>query len=44
MRYARRMRVLVFAFGVAVAVFMVWSLWLNRSVGSCRRSSARASR
>jgi signal transduction histidine kinase len=27
------MRVLVLAFGVAVAIFMVWSLWLNRSVG-----------
>jgi len=27
------MRFLVGAFGVAAAVFMVWSLWLNRSIG-----------
>ena len=32
MNGARRMRVFVVAFGLAVATFMVWSLWLNRSV------------
>ena len=32
MKGTRRTQVFVVAFGIAVAVFMVWSLWLNRSV------------
>jgi signal transduction histidine kinase len=34
MKSSNRMRLWVLAFGCAVAVFMGWSLWLNRSVGA----------
>ncbi|HZO08927.1 MAG TPA: hypothetical protein VFC77_06085, partial [Myxococcota bacterium] len=36
----RRMRLLLFAFGGSAAAFMVWSLWLIRSVGSSQEQLA----
>ena len=36
----RRMRLLLFAFGGAAAAFMVWSLWLIRSVGHSQEQLA----
>jgi signal transduction histidine kinase len=42
MKSPGRMRVWLLLFGCAVAAFMVWSLWLNRSVGALQGELAQS--